>query len=127
MQRLLEIFVLLFGLICIGIALIHIACGPSAILGSMPVNASMDSDNRFHATLFLGFGGALIWCSRILGERRAAFGWLLIVFFLGGVARIISAAQVGMPNILLQLLWALELGLPPMLWWWHRSVYARVN
>ncbi len=122
MRKSLEIVVLLFGLTCIGIALVHIAIGPSAIPGSVPVNPTMDSEDRFYATLFLGFGGALVWCSRKLEERGRVFGWLLVVFFLGGVARCVSAAQVGTPNTFFQVLWALELGMPPVLWWWYRRV-----
>ncbi len=123
MRKTLEILVLLFGLTCMGIALIHIAIGPSAIPGSVSVNATMDSEDRFYATLFLGFGGALVWCSRKLEARGRVFGWLLLVFFLGGCARIVSAVQVGMPNAFFQLLWALELGMPPVLWWWYRRVF----
>jgi hypothetical protein len=107
-----------------GIAFTHIAIGPSAIPGSIPVNATMDSEDRFYATLFLGFGAAMFWCSQQLKERAGVFKALLLVFFLGGVARIVSAAQVGLPNEFFQILWALELILPPILWFWHRKAYA---
>ncbi len=126
MRRTLEIFVLLFGLTCIAISLVHIAIGPSAIPGSVPVNATMDSEDRFYATLFLGFGVALAWCSRKLEARRTVFGWLMLLFFLGGVARVISALQVGMPNTFFQVMGALELILPPLLWWWHRKVMGPI-
>lgn len=126
MRKALDIIVLLFGLTCIAIALIHIAIGPSAILDSVPVNATMDSEDRFYAALFLGFGGALVWCSRKLEGRRTVFGWLLLIFFLGGVARTVSAVQVGMPNTFFQAMWALELLMPPLLWWWHRKVFAPI-
>lgn len=120
MPRLLQTFVLLFGAVCCGIALTHIAMGPASIPGSVPVNAIMDSEDRFYATLFLGFGAALIWCSRDLAARSQPFGALLLVFFLGGISRIISAFAVGMPSPLFIILGGLELILPPLLWWWHR-------
>ena len=125
MQRLLASFVLLFGAICCLIALAHIAIGPSAIPGSIPVNATMDSEDRFYATLFLGFGATMIWCSRDLGNRSQAFGALLLVFFLGGIARIVSALAVGPPSPLFIVLGGLELILPPLLWWWHRKSAER--
>lgn len=116
-------FVALFGLVCIGIALSHIAFGPSSIPGSVPVNATMDSEDRFYATLFLGFGAALVWCSRDLGARSGTFRALLVVFFLGGIARLISWVAVGPPIPLFIILGGLELVLPPLLWAWLRKAY----
>jgi hypothetical protein len=116
MLRPLSLFAALFGGVCMAIALAHIAIGPAAIPGSVPVNATMDSEDRFYATLFLGYGAAMIWCSRALVERRLCFGALLLVFFLGGIARIISAIAVGPPNMLFIILGGVELLLPPILW-----------
>jgi len=121
MQAVLRTLIFIFGAVCIGIALVHVAIGPSAIPGSVPVNATMDSEDRFYATLFLGFGAALIWCSRDLAVRGGVFKALLVVFFFGGIARGISALQVGVPNAFFQIAWALELILPPLFWlWWGR-------
>ncbi len=116
MVRSLSLFAALFGAVCMVIALAHIALGPAAIPGSVPVNATMDSEDRFYATLFLGYGAAMIWCSRALAERCRVFGALLLIFFLGGVARIISALAVGPPNTLFVVLGGVELLLPPILW-----------
>ncbi len=116
MLRALSLFAALFGAICMVIALAHIALGPAAIPGSVPVNATMDSEDRFYATLFLGYGAAMIWSSRALVPRRDVFGALLLIFFLGGIARIISALAVGLPNTLFIVLGSAELLLPPILW-----------
>lgn len=116
MLRALSLFAALFGAVCMVIALAHIALGPAAIPGSVPVNATMDSEDRFYATLFLGFGAALIWCSRALEQRRDLFGALLLIFFLGGIARIVSALAVGPPDTLFIVLGGVELLLPPILW-----------
>ncbi len=115
-------FVALFGAVCVMIALAHVAFGPAAIPGSVPVNATMDSEDRFYATLFLGFGAAMIWCSRDPSARMKLFGALLAVFFLGGVARLISAIAVGLPAPLFVFLGAVELVLPPLLWLWAKRV-----
>ena len=116
----------IFGVVCMIIALTHIAIGPSSIPGSVPVNATMDSEDRFYSTLFLGFGAALVWCARQLDERRGVFFALLAVFFLGGIARIISALQVGLPNLLFQTLGIVELVLPILLFFWHRQVHGEL-
>ncbi|QJB67955.1 DUF4345 domain-containing protein [Parasphingorhabdus halotolerans] len=123
MATTLKILIAIFGITCMIIALVHIAIGPSAIPGSVPVNATMDSEDRFYATLFLGFGAALLWCSQNLRARGGVFQALLLVFFLGGVARCVSAMQVGLPNEFFQLMWALELILPPLFWLWWRKYY----
>jgi hypothetical protein len=124
MLKALRFFVLFFGTVCCLIALAHIAIGPAAIPGGGPVNATMDSEDRFYATLFLGFGAALIWCSGDLRSRGRAFDALLLIFLLGGVARVVSAAQVGWPNPLFTVLGAVELGLPPVLWWWRNKALS---
>lgn len=119
-------FVALFGVVCCAIALAHIAIGPRAIVDAVPVNATMDGEDRFYATLFLGFGAALVWCSRKLRERSGVFGSLLLVFFLGGVARGLSLLLVGWPHPLFVFLGGLELILPPLLWLSLRAA-ARVK
>jgi hypothetical protein len=116
-QRLLRWFLIVFGLVCVGIALAHIAVGPSSIPGSIPVNATMDSEDRFYATLFLGFGLAHVWAAQDLARRSMAVLALQAVFFAGGLARIISLIAVGPPIALFVLLGALELLIPPLVWW----------
>ena len=125
MRKSLPALIMLFGFVCCIIALAHIALGPLAIPGSVPVNATMDSEDRFYATLFLGFGVALIWCSRDLPSRGTLFGALLLTFFLGGISRIVSAVSVGWPSVLFVFLAFLELTLPPLFWWWHRSTLCK--
>lgn len=114
---------MIFGAICMGIAVIHIGMGQRAIPGGLYINPTMDSEDRFYATLFLGFGAALVWTARDLGGRRRAFLALLAVFFLGGLARVVSAVQVGLPNTLFQILGGIELLLPPLLWWMHARAF----
>lgn len=127
MLRALSIFAALFGAVCVLIALAHIALGPSAIPGSVPVNATMDSEDRFYATLFLGFGIAMIWASRDLAARRHVFLALMATFLAGGVARIISAVMVGPPGDLFIFLGALELIIPPLSWWALRESLRKLG
>ena len=112
--KILSAFGMAFGAVCMTIALIHIAFGPASIPGSVPVNATMDSEDRFYATLFLGFGAAMIWTCRDLPARRTVFTVLMWVFFAGGLARLVSAAMVGMPGDLFLFLGGLELLIPPL-------------
>lgn len=126
MQSALKWFVVLFGAVCAGIGMTHIVYGPSSIPGSVPVNATMDSEDRFYATLFVGFGLTLIWCAMDLGARRGAFVWLLIVFFASGLSRIVSMTQVGLPHPLFVFLTVVELAMPVGLWLWLRRAHPQV-
>jgi hypothetical protein len=116
MVRWLALFSLLFGLVCLGISLAHLAMGPASIPGSVPVNATMDSEDRFYATLLTGFAVAMIWASRDLAARRSVYLALMATFFLGGLARLVSVAMVGWPSPLFIFLGSLELLIPPACW-----------
>ncbi|QJB69924.1 DUF4345 domain-containing protein [Parasphingorhabdus halotolerans] len=122
MRTALIYFSRLFGFVCVIVALSHIVLGPDVIPGGVPVNATMDSEDRFYASLFLGFGLAIIWCSFDLENRSGVYLALMAVFFFGGIARIISVVQVGWPFPLFIFLGALELIIPPICWYWLRSL-----
>ncbi|MEO5866763.1 MAG: DUF4345 domain-containing protein [Sphingomonas sp.] len=125
MRNGLRITLILFGLICAVIAAGHIAIGQRAIPGGVVTNATMDSEDRFFATLFLCFGLAVIWCARDLGGRDGMLRALLAAFFAGGIARLVSLVAVGPPSGLFLFLGALELALPPLFWWWLVATRAR--
>lgn len=109
-------------MVCASIALAHIFVGGAAVPGSIPGNATMDSEDRFYATLFLGFGIGHIWASRDLAARKTVVLALQATFFAGGLARIVSLALVGPPIPLFLFLGALELLIPPLVWWWLKAV-----
>jgi len=121
MLRALSLFTALFGLVCAGIALVHLAIGPLSIPGSIPVNATMDSEDRFYATLFLGFGLAAAWTSCDLRSRNGLFLTLMAVFFVGGLARIVSFIMAGPPNAFFEVMTILELVIPPASWLWLKA------
>jgi hypothetical protein len=118
-------FVAVFGLVCVGIALTHIFVGPSSIPGSVPVNPTMDSEDRFYAAIFLGFGIAHIWCARDLAGRGGVLLALQTIFFVGGLARLVSWAQMGPPVPFFLAVGSTELLFPPLLWLWLRKAYPQ--
>lgn len=124
MRRAYSALIFVFGAVCAVIGLAHVAFGPAIVPGSIPVNATLDSEDRFYATLFVGFGLALIWCSRQLALRAREFGFLLAIFFAGGLARIVSLLMAGPPHPLFLFLGALELLMPPLLWFGFRRHFG---
>ncbi len=112
MKKTFQVFLALFGVTAIVIAALHVAVGPAAIPGSIPVNATMDSEDRFYATLFAAYGVALLWCIKDVERKSAVVYFLAITFFVGGLARLVSMAAVGLPDPFFIAMTALELLIP---------------
>ena len=117
MLILLRTLSILLGVSVVCMSMLHIALGPAAIPGAVPVNATMDSEDRFYATLFLAYGAALLWCARHLRQRLRESRLLMLVFLLGGLARIMSIVAVGPPNDFFLAMAICELAIPPLLVW----------
>ena len=112
MKRAFQVFLGLFGVSAIAIAALHIVLGPAAIPGSIPVNATMDSEDRFYATLFAAYGVALLWSIKDIERKSMVVYFLALTFFVGGLARLVSLAAVGLPNTFFVAMTVLELLIP---------------
>jgi len=124
-RKVLQVLLAMFGVVAIFIAALHIVFGPASIPGAIPVNATMDSEERFYATLFLAFGVALLWCVKDIERKARVVYFLMLTFFVGGLARIVSLLIVGPPNAFFISMTAVELLLPLILGWMQFRI-ARV-
>ncbi len=117
MKRILQAVLYGLGVVVIVVALTHIALGQSWIPGTLPVNATLDSEHRFYATIFLFVGIVILWAARDPVTRRDPIRFLALAFFMGGLARIVSISAFGLPHPLIIGLLVAELVLPPVIVW----------
>lgn len=117
METLLRSLLLILGVSSIAISLAHIILGPGAIPGAIPVNATMDSQDRFFAALFLAYGVTVLWCLKDWRSKLFEIRALVAVLFVGGLARLVSIAIVGLPHPFYVTMTIVELVLPLAVVW----------
>lgn len=125
--------VFIWALLPLLTGLMDIIVGPSAWAGVgvmlSPAGFAdqvLDSQVRFLGTLWFGYGVLLLCCIRQPQKYAAILRGALAIIFIGGIARLISIAQAGMPEtesgrgfIVVALVIELIL-MPALLWWQHR-------
>lgn len=90
--------------------------------------ASMDSEMRFYAVMWLMYGLFSLRAARHLESRHGDVPVLAIVLFVGGLARGVSWLSLGAPHPFFAMLMLIELLLPPLLlflWRWSVASPAR--
>ncbi len=112
MKRATEIWFVVFGLICAGIGVAHLLFGSSSIIGGGSVNATIDADLRFYALLFTAYGLIFVWCAADIDQRAPVVNVLGVIFFAGGLARLLAWAVSGRPNWFYVLMIPVELLIP---------------
>src|SRR6202162_6582541 len=97
MRRLFQGFLVMFGVIAIGISLAHLAVGPEAIIGGSTVNPTSNGEDRFYAGLFGCYGVALLRCARDVERKQVYVNVLAAVLLVGGIGRLVALVGVGAP------------------------------
>lgn len=104
---------------------LHVALGLQAdvLLGAMvstetQIDAGLDSQNRFYGGCFMAYG-LLLWLSAADLKRYAPVVRTLLWVLLGaGLVRFISVWKFGWPPFYIGVLFALEVGIPPLVLIW---------
>ncbi|MFF1398076.1 DUF4345 domain-containing protein [Streptomyces sp. NPDC058287] len=117
MARLLKWLAMAMGVACAAIGLYHVVLGIASVPGEGSTGATVDSRERFYNAIFFGYGLAWIWAARQSPIPSTAVRWLAGIFLLGGIGRVLSVAVHGWPHWFQVPLSALELALPPLLFW----------
>jgi hypothetical protein len=79
---------------------------------SGPWPASMDSELRFYAPFWGTYGLLLIYMARTWPRYEFFVPFVMALFFLGGIGRLISYFAIGAPHPFFALLMVVELALP---------------
>lgn len=112
-----------FGIVVTAIALAHLLFGQATYIGGGEVNATMESDLRVYNVLFAAFGLAFVWAaSDVLGRARIIDG-LGLLFFVGGLARLLAWAVAGTPSWFYIIMIPVELIIPVI----HALVIRRLT
>ena len=61
---------------------------------------------------FLAYGAAVLWCVKGVERKARVVYFLMLTFFVGGLARIVPVISVGLPNAFFTAMMAVELVLP---------------
>lgn len=78
-------------------------------------NPNADSELRFYSVIWIGYGIVMVQTAQNLTRHMARVPFLLLLFFGGGIARLISLLTVGAPHSLFILLMGIELIIPIIL------------
>jgi hypothetical protein len=127
MRKALQFALCFFGATVLAVSLVHVVFGPTIAPGSIPVNATLDSQDRFFAAVFGGSGVALLWCAKNVEARGLVVRFVSLTIFAGGIARLVSMAVMGPPHAFFIVLTAVELLVPPAVIFAQRRVARAAN
>ena len=94
----------------------------SAIIRGGVSDASVESELRFYAVFWIGFGLYLFSLAARVEERGRELAFAAALLFAGGIARAIGIAADGAPAADYVVLMVVELVLPVVLVAWQRAV-----
>lgn len=107
------------GTVAVGSGLYAIIFGPALAPGGSPTTPSVDSEYRFVNVFWLAAGVAVWWSLFRLRERATVLRTMLVLAFIGGLARVLSAVVAGWPHPVFIASTVLELVVVPLVLWWH--------
>jgi hypothetical protein len=112
----------------------HVVLGPASdvqlgarLPPAVLADAVLDSQNRFYGMAFVGYGALVLLSLQDLDRYANVFRIVLGFIALGGVARLISVVQLGLPPLPVIALIGVELLGVPLILWWHARVLEQVR
>ncbi|WP_078292422.1 DUF4345 domain-containing protein [Mycobacterium sp. D16R24] len=114
MDKVLKYLAILTGVICVAIGLYHLIGGPGTVIGGGGITASNDSQERFFAGLFAVYSAAWIWVARQSPIPGIAIRFLAAGLLVGGLGRVASLIDSGVPHPFWIVMLAVEILIPAL-------------
>lgn len=124
-RRALQTVVALASLVPLSVASVSLVHGPSWLGRSAPVAVDLDSHFRYLSGIFLALGLGFVSCIPAIERKGARLRLLGAMVIAGGLARLWSLAQVGVPSTGHVVGLGIELGVVPLVLVWQ-TIVARV-
>ncbi|WP_250657530.1 DUF4345 domain-containing protein [Alkalimarinus coralli] len=124
MESTLKYMLYAISLVALGTGLNVMIGGASAIPGaSGEVEATVDNELRFFAVFWIAYGAFGAWIARNIRTQYIFIPFIALVFFLGGVGRLLSTLLVGAPADILIPAMVLEFVVPIVLYLIYRRLF----
>lgn len=125
--RILQGLIAVLALIPIGAGLAGIILGPRFLGVDAPWPTDLDSHLRFLSGVFLVVGLAWWSCVPDIARKGPRLRLLVLMTFVGGLARLFSLAHAGPPSVGHLGGLAMELVVAPLLVVWHARIVAGLS
>lgn len=99
----------------------------AAWLAQAPVTTDLDSHFRYISGIFLGVGIAFASCVPGIDHKGGRLRMLAGFVFLGGLARLLSAVETGMPGAGMRFGLVMELAVTPLIALWQAGFASRYS
>lgn len=124
MRRALQITMLVVAAVPLALGTMSFVFGAGQFLPPEQVTASLDNQIRFYAVWFTVVFFLTIWCVRNLDIAGPVMRIMFITMALGGVARLFSISQMGLPDPPMIGAAVVEIGVLAFIPW-HAAVLRR--
>lgn len=123
-KRPLQIVSALLGIVPVATGLVQLMGVHDPLYASLhlPADATLDSNMRFLAGIWLGLGLANLWLVPRIERETVLFRALWLMIFVGGIGRLLSMAFVGLPMLPFVGFTVLEVVCAPIFVVWQSKV-----
>lgn len=113
----LQILLVALGSVAFLAGVYTVLTGSGGMAGDSRATPNVESELRFYAVFWIGFGVLALYAARRPGRETALLKGLALFLFLGGLARIPAWIDSGRPDAQFLVLMGLELLLPLFMVW----------
>jgi hypothetical protein len=124
-RRLLQALFAVLGATAIVTGTFSVLTGSGAQVEGAEAVPSVESELRFYAAFWIGYGAAALWVAPRVERETLAVRALAAILFIGGIGRAIAWIDAGQPHALYIVLLCLELLLPAVMLLGQRALANR--